>query len=151
MVDASFISWAERRRFKGADAAYAHWSHAALIVAKDGALVEAKTFGVARSPISEYHSDEYHVVRIGPQFTPDGRSKAVAYAEGQVGQPFGYLDMLGACLYLLFGWPLRRVRRNHEMCSSLVVKALQKGGLLQGLDPSMTFPADLARVFDARP
>ena len=36
------------------------------------------------------------------------------------------------------------------MCSSLVVKALQKGGLPQYVDPALAFPADLARVFDAR-
>ena len=98
-VDAWFISWAQRRRFKGAEARFAHWSHAAAIVGEDGALVEAKTFGVTRSPISNYGFDEYHLFRIGPHFTTDGRLRAVAYAEGQVGQAFGYLDMLGACLF----------------------------------------------------
>ena len=59
--------------------------------------------------------------------------------------------MLGAGLYLLFGWPLRWVRRNHETCSSLVVKALQRGGMLPDLDPALTLPADMAKAFDVRP
>ena len=74
----------------------------------------------------------------------------VAYARGQIGQAFGFLDLLGACLYLLFGWPARWVRRHHEICTSLVVRALQEGGLLKELDPALTLPADLAKRFGVR-
>jgi len=148
---AALITRAQRRRFKGADAPFAHWSHAAVVVGQDGALVEAETMGVIRSVIAKYHDDEYHLVRLGDDFTPDRRSRTVAFAESQVGHGFGYLDMVGAALHLLFGWPLRWVRRNHEICSSLVVKALQRGGLLRELDPALTLPADLAKAFDVRP
>jgi hypothetical protein len=145
------ISLAQKRRFKGPDAVYSHWSHAALIVDKDGILVEAEMMGVTLSPISKYRDDEYHLVRLGPEFTSEARARAVAFARGQVGQGFGYLDMVGAILYLLFGWPLRLVRRNHEICSSLVVRALQAGGLVPELDPALTLPADLAKLFDIHP
>src|SRR5438270_4548291 len=148
---AGLISFAQRRRFKGSDARYAHWSHCALIVGPEGDVVEAESLGVVRSAITKYRSKEYHVVRLGPDLTAEGRRQAVAYAERQVGQAFGYLDMLGAGLHLLFGWPLRWVRRNHEICSSLVVKALQRGGMLRDLDPAITPPADLAKAFDVRP
>ena len=90
-LDVRLISLAQRRHFKGTEAGYAHWSHAALIVGPDGALVEAETFWVIRDQVSKYHADEYHLVRIGPQFTAEGRSKAVAYANAQVGQAFGYI------------------------------------------------------------
>lgn len=148
---AGLISLAQKRRFKGPDAPYAHWSHAALIVSRDGLLVEAETMGVIRSPIAKYRDDEYHLVRLGDEFPPDGRSRAVAYAESQVGQAFGYSDMIGAALHLLFGWQMRWVRRNHEICSSLVVKALQQGGLLRDRDPTLTLPADLAKAFGVKP
>jgi len=148
---AGLISLAQKRRFRGADAVYAHWSHSALIVDRDGALVEAEMMGVTLSPISKYRDDEYHLVRLGPEFTSEARARAVAFARGQVGQGFGYLDMVGAILYLLFGWPLRLVRRNHEICSSLVARALQAGGLVPELDPALTLPADLAKLFDIRP
>ncbi len=145
------IRQAEKRRFTGPDAPYAHWSHAALLVDSEGSLVEAEGNGVRRSPLAKYRDDEYHVVRLGDQFRPEARQRAVAYALEQVGQAFGYLDMAGAGLNLLFGWPLRWVRRNHEICSSLIVKALQQGGLVPDLDPALTLPADLAKEFDVRP
>ena len=146
---AALITFAQRRRFRGPDRRFAHWSHAALIVGADGSLVEAEATGVVRSSIDKYRDGEYHVVRFGADFTPDCRAAAVAYAESQVGQAFGYLDMAGASLHLLFGWPLRWVRRNHEICSSLVVKALQHGDRLCEFDPPTTLPADLAKAFDA--
>jgi hypothetical protein len=148
---ANLISLAEKRRFRGADAVYAHWSHAALVVETDGTLVEAEMMGVQRSPITRYRDDEYQLVRLGPEFTSEARGRAVAFAKDQVGQGFGYLDMFGAILYLLFDWPLRLVRRNHEICSSLVVRALQAGGLVPELDPALTLPADLAKLFDVLP
>lgn len=148
---AGLISQAQKRRFKGTDAVYAHWSHTALVVDHDGSLVEAEVMGVRRSPISRYKNDEYHLVRLGTDFPEEGRKRAVAYSMGQVGQAFGFLDMLGASAYLLFGWPLRLMRRNHQICSGLVTRALQAGGLVQQMDPLLTLPADLAKHFNARP
>ena len=145
------ISAGEKRRFRGPDAQYAHWSHCALLVDSAGALVEAESTGVRRSPISRYKSGEYHLVRIGPDFEPPARQRAVDYANAQVGQAFGYLALMGAAIYLLFGWPLRLMRRNHQICSGLLVHALQAGGLLEGVDPETTLPADLAKRFGARP
>jgi uncharacterized protein YycO len=149
---AGLISFAQKvRRFRGADAVYAHWSHCALIVAEDGALVEAESLGVERSPISKYQSREYHLVRLGSEFGAEGRKQAVAYSTAQVGQAFGFLALTGAALFLMFGWPLRLMRRNHQICSGLVVRALQKGGLLQDADPTLMLPADLAKIYDVRP
>lgn len=145
------ISQAQKRRFKGGDAAYAHWTHSAMIVEHDGALVEAEVTGVRQNPISRYHDDEYHLVRLGLEFSEAGRARAVAYSRAQVGQGFGFLAMFGVGLYLLFGWPLRLVRHGHEICSGLVVRALQAGGLVPELDPVLTLPADLAKLFDIRP
>jgi hypothetical protein len=59
--------------------------------------------------------------------------------------------MFGASIYLLSGWPLRLVRSGHEICSGLVVRALQAGGLVPELDPVLTLPADLAKLYDVRP
>ena len=148
---AGLISQAEKRRFRGTDAVYAHWSHAGIVVGTDGSLVEAEVMGVVRSPISRYRDDEYHLVRLGPGFQLEERERSVAYAVGQVGQAFGFLAMIGASVYLLFGWPLRLMRRNHQICSGLVVNALHEGGMLPGLDPVLTLPADLAKAFDVRP
>jgi uncharacterized protein YycO len=148
---AGLISQAQKRRFKGADAAYAHWSHSALIIEQDGTLVEAEANGVRRNAISRYREDEYHLVRLGSDFSADARKGTIAFANQQVGQGFGFLDMFGASVYLLTGLPLRLVRSGHEICSGLVVTALQAGGLLSDLDPALTLPADLAKRFGVRP
>jgi len=148
---ARLISLAQKRRFKGADAGFAHWSHSAMVVDAEGALVEAEIMGVRLNPISRYRADEYHLVRLGPEFSSAGRSRAVEYSREQVGQGFGFLDMFGASLYLLFGWPVRLMRRGHEICSGLVVRALQAGGQVPQVDPLLTLPADLAKLYDARP
>jgi uncharacterized protein YycO len=148
---AGLISLGEKRRFRRADRVYAHWSHCALVVGQDGAVVEAESAGVKRSPISRYKEDEYHLVRLGPGFPRVGRNRAVDYADAQVGRGFGYLALVGAALFLLLGRPLRLMRMNHQICSGLVVRALQHGGLMPDADPSLMLPADLARMFDARP
>jgi len=147
---AGLISLAQKFRFKGPDAAYAHWSHCALIVDEGGALVEAESMGVTRSPISRYTGDEFHLVRLGSEFSPEGRKRAVDYTNAQVGQGFGFLAAFGAMIFLLTGLPLRLVRGNHQICSGLVVRALQKGNLLKGADPDMMLPADLAKLYEVR-
>jgi len=147
---AGLISQAEKRRFKGADAPYAHWSHAAII-GEGATVIEAESRGVVRSPIDKYSDDEYRIVRLDGELDDAARRRVVEYANGRIGQAFGYLDLMGSMVYLLTGWPLRLVRKQHEICSSLVVRALQRGGLLTELDPAITLPADLAKRFDVRP
>jgi uncharacterized protein YycO len=148
---AALIKIGQQLRFRGPDVVYAHWTHCALVVDDAGAVVEAETLGVERSPIAKYTSREYHLVRLGPGFGTDGRQQAVAYADAQVGQAFGFLALSGAALFLVFGLRLRLMRRNHQICSGLVVRALQKGGLLSGADPNLTLPADLAKIYDVKP
>jgi hypothetical protein len=145
------ISLGEARRFRGAEAPYAHWSHCALLVDGEGSVVEAESTGVRKSPISRYKANEYHLVRLGAELPADGRDRAVAFAIAQVGQAFGYLALVGAAIYLLTGWPVRLMRRNHQICSGLVVRALQAGGLLAEFDPEVTLPGDLAKRFGVRP
>jgi uncharacterized protein YycO len=147
----ALISFGEKRRFHGADASFAHWSHCALVVAPDGSVVEPETTGVKKSPIARYRSSEYHLVRLDGDLSEAGRERAVDYADAQVGQAFGYLALAGAAIYLVTGWPLHVMRRNHQVCSGMVTRALQKGGLLRDFDPATTLPADLAKAFSVRP
>jgi len=148
---AALITFGQARRFRGPDAPFAHWSHTALIVDREGMIVEAESMGVVKSPISKYKATEYHLVRLGPEFGAEGRKRTVDYASSQVGVAFGYLALAGLSIYLLTGLPVRLMRRNHQICSELVVRALQAGGLLTDADPALTLPADLAKRFEIRP
>jgi uncharacterized protein YycO len=145
------ISLGQKRRFRGADAIYAHWSHCAAIVDKDGTLVEAEALGVVKSPISKYRAAEFHLVRLGPELDAEGRKRAVDYANSQIGKGFGYFALVGVSIYLLTGLPVRLMRNGHQICSELVMRALQAGGLLADADASLALPADLAKRFDVRP
>jgi uncharacterized protein YycO len=148
---AALISFGQKRRFRGADSVYAHWSHSAIVVDIDGGLVEAESMGVVKAPISKYRATEYHLVRLGSELDAPGRKRTVDYSNAQVGVAFGYLALAGVTIYLLTGLPVRLMRRNHQICSELVVRALQAGGLLMNADPSLTLPADLAKRFNIRP
>src|SRR3954470_4904420 len=70
-VLAGLISLAQKRRFVGADAAYAHWSHCA-VVESDGHVIEAEIHGIVRSPITKYRKDEYHLVRMDGELDGSG-------------------------------------------------------------------------------
>ena len=146
-----FISVAQKRRFRGPERVFAHWSHCALVVGPEGELVEVDRPGVERSPLAKYRPAEYHVVRLGPEVGPEARRRATAYALARVGQKFGYLAMFSAALWLVFGWRLKLSRADHHICSTLVARALQEAGLIADLDPTFVLPADLARRFAARP
>ena len=52
---------------------------------------------------------------------------------------------------LIVGLPLKLIRGDHQTCASLVVHALQQGGMLEELDPDLSLPADLAKRFDVMP
>jgi uncharacterized protein YycO len=122
-----------------------------MIVDRDGTLVEAEALGVVKSPIAKYRAAEFHLVRLGADLDAEGRTRAVDYANAQVGKGFGYLALIGVSIYLLTGLPVRLMRRGHQICSELVVRALQAGGLLKDADPSLTLPADIAKTFNVRP
>ena len=147
----ALISLGQKRRFRGPDAVYAHWSHCAVLVGGDGGIVEAEALGVVTSQVAKYRATEYHLVRLGPEFDAAGRRRAVEYANAQIGVAFGYLALASVSIYLLTGLPLRLMRRNHQICSELVARALQAGGLLKDVDPALTLPADLAKRFGIRP
>lgn len=146
----ALIALAQRRRFRGEARAYAHWSHAALIVDTDGTLVEAEGTGVRRSPIAKYREDEYHLVRLDGRLDDEQRSAAVAAAERWVGDAFGYLVMFSLTVWLLTGLPLRLARRDHQICSGLVAHALAIGGQRFPREAAFVLPADLAAAYDAR-
>jgi hypothetical protein len=63
----SLIRTGQLIRFKGK---YGKWTHAALIVSKDGDLIEASGKGVVRSHLSQYKKNEYHLIRLGER--PNG-------------------------------------------------------------------------------
>jgi uncharacterized protein YycO len=76
----NLIRWGEKMRYKGPNAGYAHWSHAAMFVDTNGEIVEAILAGVQQRNVSVYKDTEYHVIRL-TDATDKERAHAVAFAE----------------------------------------------------------------------
>jgi len=141
----------QRLRFRGADRPYAHWSHSALIVGQDGAIVEAEASGVRRDHLSRYQEREYHLVRLGDTADERDRRQAVAYAEHLVGQAFGFGEMLAVAFNILSGRRISFTRKSHLICSALVARAPERTDAIFDPDPDGMLPADLAKHYGVKP
>jgi uncharacterized protein YycO len=141
----------QRLRFRGADRPYAHWSHSAIIVSGEGAIVEAEASGVKRDQLSRYKDTEYHLVRLRDTAGARDRRQAVAYAERLVGQAFGFGEMVAVSFNILSGRRLSFTRKSHLICSALVARALERTDAIFELDPAGMLPADLAKHYGVKP
>ena len=150
----SWTSWLIRfgqgLRFWGADRRYTWWSHAAMIVAADGALVEALGAGVTRTHISKYRPAEYHLVSISEIVAPADRNEAVAFAEWSVGMPYGYVNIISIAISLLTGGKFTFGFDGQAICSGLVARALERTKAIFNRTPSHIMPADLAMYFQVQ-
>ena len=135
------------QKIRGRERRYSYWSHAAIIIDRDGSLVEAETKGVVISPLSKYQPAEYHLVHLGDSADERDRQQVAAFARTLVGQPFGFLDMASVTLSLLTGAKVNISYESHLMCSALVARALERTSALFEDEPAHMLPADLARYY----
>jgi uncharacterized protein YycO len=137
----------QRLRFRGEERRYAYWNHAALIVAKDGDLIEALARGVVRRNLDAYTAREYHVVQIAA--TAEDRDEAVTFAETvlAVGSRYGYLAIASIALNLLTDSRLTFFVDGQYICSALVARALERTQARFDLDPMRVTPAHLAKYY----
>ena len=141
----------QRLRFRGPDRPFAHWSHCALIVSADGAIVESEASGVRRDHISRYKAAEYHLVRLGETANARDRRQAVRFAENLVGDAFGFGEMVAASINILSGRRMSFTRKSHMICSALVARALERTDVIFEMEPAGMLPADLAKHYGVRP
>ena len=141
----------QRLRFRGADRPFAWWSHAAIIVGPDGALIEALGPGVQRANLTKYQPTEYHLVSIAASVSGDDRREAVAFAEWCIGLEYGWLTIVSIALGLLMGGKFTFGFDGQAICSGLVARALERTRVIFNRTPSHIMPADLAKYFDVKP
>jgi len=146
------IRWGQKLRFWRAKRKYTWWNHAALIVSKEGDLIEAVGHGVIRNTLAHYAPTEYTVVRIHDDLAnTEDRAKVVRYAEWALGQKYGYLTAVSIGLNLLFGGKFSFFIEGQTICSGLVARALERTKVIFDRSPSHIMPADLAFYFDVEP
>ena len=145
------IQFGQKLRFRGSRSTYAWWNHAALIVSKEGDLIEAVGDGVVRNTLDHYASTEYTIVRVpGGLAGGDDRGQVVAYAEWALGLEYGYLTAVSIGLNLLLGGKFSFFIDGQTICSGLVARALERTGIIFDRSPSHIVPADLALFFDVQ-
>src|SRR5438552_17400807 len=60
------IRFGQRLRFRGEDRKYGWWNHTAVIVSRDGDLIEALSAGVRRTNSTAHASTDYTLLHLHP-------------------------------------------------------------------------------------
>jgi hypothetical protein len=133
-------------RFRGSRRRFAQWNHAALVVSGEGDLVEALVrTGATRSHLEKYANVDYVLVRTG--CVPLDQTQVLAFADGVVGQEYGFLDDFSTFLNYLTGNKVVFTTQGSIMCSQLVARALERAGAFFARNTATVAPADLAEHF----
>jgi hypothetical protein len=139
----------ERVRYRTAeDRPYADWSHAAIVVGRDGLLVEVLHRGVTFSRLEKYRDQDYRYIRL--DLSDSDRKSAASYACACLRQKYGVSSFLLLAASLLAGDRLRIRDRGQQGCAALIVRSLQRAGLTFERQAADMMPADLAKHFGVR-
>jgi hypothetical protein len=141
------IRFGQRLRLRGADRRFVKWTHAALVVDRDGGLIEAVGTGVRRWHLDRYRDDDYVVVQI--DCSEEDRDEVVRFAEWALRNrsPYSRLQTVSMGLSMLTGSRLTFFIDGQFVCSGLVARALERTGNIFDRDAAHMAPADLARYF----
>jgi hypothetical protein len=124
----------------------ARWSHAALVVGANGAIIEAGTAGVVARHLEKYRDVHYRYVTV--QATPAQRKRAVSFAASRVGSHYSRLALVNLVVSPLTHGRLRLHDPGCETCGSLVAEALARAGEKFHRPPTEMLPADLATHYE---
>lgn len=139
----------ERMRYRTAeDRAFACWSHAAIVVGRNGFLVEVLHTGVTLSRLAKYRDQDYRYIRL--DLSDCDRKTAASYACACLRQRYGVSSFLLFAASLLAGDRYRIRDRGQQGCVALIVRALQRAGMTFERQAADMMPADLAKHFGVR-
>lgn len=142
------ITLGQKLRIHGADRKYVNWAHAALIVDRDGTLIEAVGTGVREMPLDYYTGRHYQIFRI--KASDENRAEAVAFARSVLDNKarYGPLTIICIALSMLTGSKLMFFIDGQYVCSGLVASALERTGSIFNRCAANITAADLAKYFD---
>jgi hypothetical protein len=151
-IFSKLIRFGQSLRFVGAQRPFAHWSHAALIVDKNGTIIEAIGAGVVRNNLTKYRNTEYHLVHLNDeQLSPGDRYQVAHFGEWSLGEPWAVLTAFSLAFSLLSGLKFSFGFDGQTICSGLVARALERTNIIFDRSPSHILPADLANYFSIYP
>jgi hypothetical protein len=117
----ALIRFGQRLRFRGADAKFAYWNHAALVVDKVGGLVEALGNGVVATNLSKYGGTGYYLVRI--RASTEDRHEVAAFGKWCSGERYGFMTIVSLAFTNLTDCKFSFYVEGQEICSGLVARA----------------------------
>lgn len=144
-LSSQLIRFGQSLRFRGTDAKYAHWNHAAIIMNEKGDLIEALTTGIALSNLSKYKDEEYIVVHIVAD--SEDRIEAINFALACLRLEYGWSIIISIALSFLTGLKFSFGFDGQFICSGLVARALERTSAIFDKEPSHITPADLAKYY----
>lgn len=112
----------------------------------DNTEIAAHPRGVSRQDIY-LNKGEMVRVPLGERANSFFLERAVGWLESQVGEPYGWVDIIDSALGIL-GLPIFFFERNHHDCSTLASLFINRLGLddLYIDTPDLVSPNDLARI-----
>ena len=146
-----FIRCGQSLAFWGKDRKYIWWSHAAMIVSRDGDLIEASGTCVHTSHIREYGPTDFHLVKLNQLASEHDRVQICRYAKWSLGQKYGLLTNISIIISVLTGSRFTFGFDGQSVCSGLVARSLERGAAIFDRSPSHILPADLAKYFSVEP
>jgi hypothetical protein len=131
------------------DRAFAHWSHAGIIVNPQGYLIEVVPSGVVLNRLENYRDQEYHYVYL--DLSAAERATAASYAYSCLRQRYGRLSFVLLTFAVFTGDWFEVPDRGQQGCVALIARALQRAGVTFARKPTDMTPADLAKNFGVTP
>lgn len=145
------LRYGQRRRLPPDDVHYAEYTHAALVVSRDGDLIEAVGTGVRSAALLDYvvRGEPYQVVSIAA--SEEDRRRVVEFAQRALAEraPYSRLAVLTVVLWAFTDSRLTVFRDGSYTCSGLVATALERTSAWFGTNPARVMPAQLAAFFGA--
>jgi hypothetical protein len=161
-LTSQLIRFGQALRIHGDDRRYTHWNHAAIVVDRDGAIIEALGRGITETHVSKYREEERTVLTVAA--SADDREQVVRFCRWAAGhveadgtpipepdrrhQRYGWIQIASITLTLLTGARFTFSLDGTQICSGLAGRALERTGAIFNRAPSHLMPADLAKYFD---
>jgi hypothetical protein len=142
---AALIRFGQAVRFRGERRRFAYWSHAALVVSTDGAIVEALARGVQRGHIDAYRDVEYTVVRT--RTTRQDAQQILFFVDRVAGFRYGWSTIVCCALGLVTGGKITFGFQGQSICSGLVARSQERSGAYFDRLAEDCMPADLAEHY----
>jgi hypothetical protein len=138
--------------FWGEDSKYTWWNHSALIVSKDGNIIEALgSSGVKLNHISKYAPTDFHIVSLGELASERDREQMCTFAYKTLDLKYGLMIIISIAIGLITGCRFKFGFDGEYICSGLVARALERTSVIFDRSPSHIMPADLAKYFLVEP